>query len=660
MENFWAFAALIALASAAETEYGNLIGDFTGTIHKVTGTVYAVDERTFYIRGFSYDGTAPATVFYTGTTQEPAAGGLSIPVPGAQDPNNLREYNLEDVMITIPDGRTIKDFRWLSVWCVSVGVNFGHVNIPDNLVTPETKSLGSFGFSQRVHDVAADDVIILNSKQFKFINLDYDGRGPAAYFWTGDGQPDSNDIRVPHPADQPNAILPRYSGATVTVTLQEGLSVEDVDFIGIWCELAKQNFGHISIQSSDVTDIPPYIKPLTTPVPPSNLDNCKVLVPDRFQIAWTLDEPNNKIQMEFRGLLSLNEYLAFGISGSPSGGTLMIGSDVTVVWFDPSTNEPKAEDYLLNQYSQCLPEQGIGACPDTLQGSEENVVLISGDLTNGVAVILIERPINSPDPQDLPIPTTEDVYVSWGIGFINPTGHVAKHDIRPSDDVLINFGQSSSTCPPLKTVDDAQGGKEPWYIPPLRPEGNATFTAVIGPSGGKRGYVGRAGQVGWGLLWYVNGMLIPEIYVTRGNTYTFIIYGGNDVSVSGNYHPFYITDDKDGGYAQKTDAEKELETIYAAPVEGDLCEYKAVKFVSDDKYYSFLSYASSLQLKCPANAVPGILKWTPDENTPDLVYYQCYQHRFFGWKIHVSKAACGTQMSFALLMLCLQLFLFLH
>ena len=36
------------------------------------------------------------------------------------------------------------------------------------------------------------------------------------------------------------------------------------------------------------------------------------------------------------------------------------------------------------------------------------------------------------------------------------------------------------------------------------------------------------GHVGWGIGWYINGLLIPEIYVVRGKTYTFVIEGGND------------------------------------------------------------------------------------------------------------------------------------
>ena len=28
--------------------------------------------------------------------------------------------------------------------------------------------------------------------------------------------------------------------------------------------------------------------------------------------------------------------------------------------------------------------------------------------------------------------------------------------------------------------------------------------------------------------WYINGLLIPEIYVVRGKTYTFVVEGGDD------------------------------------------------------------------------------------------------------------------------------------
>ena len=66
-------------------------------------------------------------------------------------------------------------------------------------------------------------------------------------------------------------------------------------------------------------------------------------------------------------------------------------------------------------------------------------------------------------------------------------------------------------------------------------------------------YIGRAG---WGISWYINGTLIPELVVERGRTYTFIIEGGNDSTDLSNYHPFYITDSISGGRLQNTEEER--------------------------------------------------------------------------------------------------------
>lgn len=53
-----------------------------------------------------------------------------------------------------------------------------------------------------------------------------------------------------------------------------------------------------------------------------------------------------------------------------------------------------------------------------------------------------------------------------------------------------------------------------------------------------------------------------------------------------------------------------------------------------DEYHSFGAYQRSLTLKCEEGE-PGIITWTPDANTPDTVYYQCFTHRYLGWKINV-------------------------
>lgn len=71
-------------------------------------------------------------------------------------------------------------------------------------------------------------------------------------------------------------------------------------------------------------------------------------------------------------------------------------------------------------------------------------------------------------------------------------------------------------------------------------------------------YVLCAGHVGWGISWYINGLLIPELVVVRGRRYTFVTEGGSDPAAPARYHPFYITNDPVGGYFHKTEQEKKV------------------------------------------------------------------------------------------------------
>ena len=98
-----------------------------------------------------------------------------------------------------------------------------------------------------------------------------------------------------------------------------------------------------------------------------------------------------------------------------------------------------------------------------------------------------------------------------------------------------------------------------------------------------------AGQPSWGIAWYINDLLIPEIYVEEGKTYTFIVEGGesqmaaasqsqtpssrflasragNDPTNPARYHPMYITDSPEGGFGQKSEEEQRQQKIYAGVI----------------------------------------------------------------------------------------------
>lgn len=63
-----------------------------------------------------------------------------------------------------------------------------------------------------------------------------------------------------------------------------------------------------------------------------------------------------------------------------------------------------------------------------------------------------------------------------------------------------------------------------------------------------------------------------------------------------------------------------------------------------DDYQSFGAYQRTLTLKCERGE-PGVITWTPDRNTPDTVYYQCFTHRYLGWKIHVRDSCDDSEFS---------------
>ncbi|KAJ8041500.1 HHIP-like protein 2 [Holothuria leucospilota] len=621
---------------------GQYYGKFIGTLdteqpssQTAVGTVYAVDETQVFIRGFTFNGNSLGTDarFFAGSSDRPDATGVIIPDERGTT-SSLGVYNNQNVLLTLPSGTTLSSLSWIAVWDVTTQSDYGRVLIPVRFEPPEPFDIGELGFVPRVHNVHADNVIIENSKQFTFVNLDYDGSGPEAYFWTGKGTPSVSGRRVADPNGNIERRLPSYRGATLTITLPEDLTVFDVDYIGIWCELFFQDFGNVPVRDEHRENIPPYIEV------PDLAQGCVELLDNRYQVNWELRESDNRISIQLKGRVALNEYMAFGISGSETG-TLMVGSDVSVVWIDPSTNEAQGEDYQLSAYSQCVVNSGTGACPDTFSNGDNNVEILSTEVQDGIIAITFERPLIPDDPLDKPIPTDRPVFISWSLGFINGIGLVSRHHTNTPGDLSIHFGNSELNCPDFTPLSDGPV-LDPWVIDPLVTSGDDTFVAFIGPTGGLRGYQGLTGQIGWGIAWYINSSLIPEIYVHRGSTYRFEVYGGDEITNIASYHPLYITDSSEGGYEQKLPEEQAEEVIYAGPVEGSLCEYQNAFGINPDDFEDFYEYVETLSLVCPEDSEPGILEWTVAEDTPDIVYYQCYVHRYLGWKIHVLDAVFTT------------------
>ena len=63
--------------------------------------------------------------------------------------------------------------------------------------------------------------------------------------------------------------------------------------------------------------------------------------------------------------------------------------------------------------------------------------------------------------------------------------------------------------------------EEVWEQNSIQDKSN--FEAILGPTGGRKGYEAITGEPSSdkNVVWWINGLLMPEIYVVRGRTYFF-------------------------------------------------------------------------------------------------------------------------------------------
>ncbi|XP_016842690.1 protein Skeletor, isoforms B/C isoform X2 [Nasonia vitripennis] len=628
--------------------YGTFVGNFSSYAHNLGGDVYVLDESTFYIKHFNYDGNAPNGYFWIGKTPMPMPDGTPVPYPEhtSDNPKPLQAYQDQDIILRLPAGIKVRDIKYLSVWCRRFTVNFGMVLIPEDLWIPAPRVLPEF--SRLAHGLRSDNITILDSKTFYIPNLHYDGAGPDAYFWVGKGpEPDTHGIKVPNEMNSSQP-LQGYEGVDIEIVLPGNLTVYDIDWLAVWCVQYKHNFGHVLIPKD--LDVPPALgqtKIATSSTPAPEMSNCIELLEGRVQVQWEL--MGEDVQIRVSGRIRENQYVAFGLSGS-EGKAQMIGADVVVVGYNKSSNSFFAEDYYMSEYAQCDGKRGV--CPDHRIGGKNDAVFVSGKRENGVTTVTYMRPLRTNElDYDRMIPDKETTIIA-AIGLLNKNLEANAHLSSDStgEDIRIDFaGRGVHQCTNSLYNLPAQKELKPW--PAMSIAGEDTFTARIGPTGGDRGYPSITGEPAWGIAWYINEMLIPELTVERGQNYTFLVEGGDDKTMSTRYHPFYITSSREGGYGQLNAEQQKRQRVFAGVARdasgypyptaaGRYCEYQHKSVDKSAMTESFEEFFGTLRLHCEEGQ-PATLVWHVEEDTPDLVYYQCYTHRNLGWKIHVVDQGYG-------------------
>ncbi|XP_046909339.2 protein Skeletor, isoforms B/C isoform X2 [Dermatophagoides farinae] len=675
-----------------------------------TGHVYASDENTIFIKGFNFDGTRnPYSYFQAGSTLLPDGTGFTV----ADDKgtyNQLGNYQNKDLILKLPDGRTIREIRWFSVWNRNNHLSMGHVTIPVDVDLPRPLELP--GLNTLAHGVRSSPITIVDAQTILIPNFWYDGLGPAAYWWATRGPRQSpQGLRL---KDEKGSVRPlrAYHGETVMLMLPDTKTVYDFDWLGIWCEDFQVDFGHVHIPQH--VRVPP--SPAMLGLKPEAKLNCEVFDDLRgFEMRWILDGDDIVIQLV--GRMLPNEYMSIGWPRDDSR-SLMIGADSLVAWIDAS-GKGHAKDYYISAKEPCVGQHGV--CPDLNHpGATDSITLLHAAVINGFRMITVKRPQLGVDERlDQHIYSDGQQAIIWAYGPLNSRNELSYHTNHQYGNRYLDFARSpkwncpspdqalmqqrkwqqliaaasnsnqtsssashtrdarmisessnvttadsfttSATLSPLSvlnatTVDTTRHEStnvqlKPWTIPKIICPKDGILWAQMGPVGGpKRGYQARTGHKGWGVAWYINGLMIPELVLKRGTTYTFWVEGGNDHENNARRHPLYLTTSDEGGFEYKTPDERRLERVMAGvgitpngtiyPIaEGRSCKWHLTSETNindiDNTYPTFEDFRKTLALDCDTEGQSARLQFTPDQNTPDLIYYQCYLHRFMGWKIHI-------------------------
>ena len=96
-------------------------GFFMTYSHNVSGKAEVIDDCTIKISQFSYDGGGPLVYFY-------AAIDHNYDSDSAFAMGNLLTgtvFNDDEIILKLPNGKTLDDLNGLSVWCIDFKANFG-------------------------------------------------------------------------------------------------------------------------------------------------------------------------------------------------------------------------------------------------------------------------------------------------------------------------------------------------------------------------------------------------------------------------------------------------------------------------------------------------------------------------------------------------------
>ncbi|XP_041016883.1 cytochrome b561, DM13 and DOMON domain-containing protein At5g54830 [Juglans microcarpa x Juglans regia] len=400
-----------------------------------------------------------------------------------------------------------------------------------------------------------------------------------------------------------------YKNASFVVHLRENVTWDQIHVLAVWDRPTASEFGHAVLADSvnGTADLAPSPsndgaeKALSVHTEPTMLENCKVLSKN-YRVRWTLDADGNSIDIGLEAATGTMNYMAFGWANPNSTSQFMLHADVAVAGFKEE-GSPFVDDFYITKYSECMTNKdGLvqGVCPDTIyEGSDpvglvNNTKLVYGHRKDGVSFIRYQRPLKPFDKKyDLQVNPMENMTVIWALGLIRPPDALRPYYLPQNHggprlevygNLILNISEHVDDClGPLDAED-----KEDQDL--IIADANVPLVVTTGPA---LHYPNPPNPL---KVLYINKKEAPVLRVERGVPVKFSIQAGHDVAL-------YVTSDPIGGNATLRNM---TETIYAGGPEAE-----------------------------GVQASPMELKWAPDRNTPDQVYYQSFFEQKMGWRVQV-------------------------
>ncbi|KAI4364787.1 hypothetical protein MLD38_020835 [Melastoma candidum] len=396
-----------------------------------------------------------------------------------------------------------------------------------------------------------------------------------------------------------------YRNDSFVVRLRDNVSLDTIGVVSIWDAPTWSDFGYVILPN--VSELSPAPSPggetegIKVCDEPTTFENCKVLSPG-YRVRWTLDVDRDSIDIGLEAATGTQNYMAFGWAKPDASFDFMMGADVVVAGFTEDAL-PFADDYYITRYSECMVNKdgsARGVCPDTIYepsdpiGSVNNTELLFGQRRDGVSFIRYRRKLSAVDNKyDLPVKYKENTTVIWALGLMSPPDTLRPYYLPQNHggEESVNFGhlvlnvseQINDCLGPMDAED-----KEDQDLIIV----DANIPLVV-TSAEARHYPNPPNPA---KVLYINKKEAPVLRVERGVPVKFSIQAGHDVA-------FYITSDPLGGNATLRNLS---ETVYAGGPDSQ-----------------------------GVLASPVELKWSPDRNTPDMVYYQSLYQEKMGWRIQV-------------------------